>query len=103
MNFISLQAVNEHAEGIQCALAFKTIHALLGNHKIIVEPEVFLKPTKERILDSSITFSLSGHLDSFTQSFTQGAKYRHQISRAIGPLLLSAVQRKYKDMAIYND
>lgn len=71
LHFISLQAVNENAEGIQCALAFKTIHARLGNHKIIVGPEVFLKLTKEPILDSSITFSLSVYLDSYTQSFTE--------------------------------
>ncbi|PPC84486.1 MAG: hypothetical protein CTY38_01625 [Methylotenera sp.] len=104
LHFISLQAVNEHAEGIQCGLAFKTIHARLGNHKIIVGPEVFFEAYKRTDLRFiNYLFSFRAFRFIYAKFYIVFAKYRHQISRAIGPLLLSAVQRKYKDMAIYND
>lgn len=94
--FVSLQEIDTTCDDINCELAYKTIHARLGDNEIIVGPEVFYeayKRTDLRLLN--YLFSLKIVRFIYAKFYVLFAKYRHQISRLIGPSLLGLVQRKY--------
>ncbi len=74
----------------------KTIHARLDDNQIIVGPEVFFeayKRTDLRMMSYLFSFGLIRFI--YAKFYAFFAKYRHQISKAIGPLMLRLVQKKY--------
>jgi predicted DCC family thiol-disulfide oxidoreductase YuxK len=96
LDFVSLQQLDPAAGVINCELAMQTIHARLGDNMIIVGPEVFFEAYKRTNLSMiNFLFSFSVFRFLYAKFYKIFAKYRHQISRAIGPLLLSLVQKKY--------
>jgi len=96
LDFVSLQEVDNQVSDINCALAFKTIHARLGDHKIIVGPEVFFEAYKRSdLILMNYLFSFRLFRFFFAKFYIVFAKYRHKISRVFGPFLLSMVKSKY--------
>ena len=96
LDFVSLQQLDPAAGVINCELAMQTIHAQLGDNMIIVGPEVFFEAYKRTNLSMiNFLFSFSFIRFLYAKFYTIFAKYRHQISRAIGPWLLNLVQKKY--------
>jgi len=94
--FVSLQHLDTSTNDISCELAFKTIHAQLGDKQLIVGPEVFFEAYKRTDLTLvNYLFSFKVIRFIYTKFYFVFAKYRHQISRVIGPCLLDLVQRKY--------
>jgi predicted DCC family thiol-disulfide oxidoreductase YuxK len=96
LEFVSLQELNADVDYVNCELAFKTIHARLGEREIIVGPDVFYeayKRTNLRFINFVFSFSVARFM--YGKFYVLFAKYRHQISKVIGPMLLSYVQRRY--------
>lgn len=95
LDFVSLQNIEVSCD-INCELAFETIHARLGDHQIIVGPEVFFEAYKRTDL-RLINFFFSIRLFKFIYSkfYYLFSKYRHKISKFIGPFILACVQRRY--------
>ncbi len=94
--FVSLQNISNSASDINCELAYKTIHARLGDKQLIIGPEVFFeayKRTDLRLINYIFSFRVIRFI--YTKFYFLFAKYRHQISKLIGPFLLNLVQRKY--------
>lgn len=98
LDFVNLREMNASEEGINCELAFKTIHARLGDDKIIVGPEVFFEAYKRSDLTLiNYLFSFRFIRFCYAKFYTFFAKYRHNISSVIGSFLLSSVKKKYPD------
>lgn len=96
LDFVSLQQLDPANSNVNCELAMQTIHARLGDKQIIVGPEVFFEAYKRTNLSMiNFLFSFSFIRFLYAKFYKIFAKYRHQISRVIGPLLLSLVQKKY--------
>ena len=97
LEFVSLQELDADVDGVNCELAFKTIHARIGDKQIISGPEVFFEAYKRTNLwRINYLFSFAVIRFLYSKLYIVFAKYRHQISRVIGPRLLSYVQKKYK-------
>jgi predicted DCC family thiol-disulfide oxidoreductase YuxK len=96
LEFVSLQNLDANCHDINCELAFKTIHARLGDSEIIVGPEVFYEAYKRTDLRTvQYLFSFRVVRFVYARFYVLFAKYRHQISRVIGPCLLGMVRKKY--------
>ena len=96
LDFVSLQQLDPATGDVNCELAMQTIHARLGDKQMIVGPEVFFEAYKRTNLSMiNFLFSFSFIRFLYAKFYTIFAKYRHQISRAIGPWLLNLVQKKY--------
>jgi hypothetical protein len=94
--FVSLQEIDASCDDINCELAYKTIHARLGNNEIITGPEVFYEAYKRTDLKLlNYLFSLRIIRFIYAKFYVLFAKYRHQISKLIGPYFLGIIQRKY--------
>lgn len=96
LDFVSLQQLDTSTGDINCELAYKTIHARLGDKQLITGPEVFFeayKRTDLRFINYLFSFEVIRFF--YAKFYILFAKYRHQISKVIGPSLLSLVQRKY--------
>lgn len=84
------------SSGIDCKLAMQTIHARLGEHTLLVGPEVFFeayKRTDLRWVNALFSFALMRFV--YAKAYVFFAKYRHQISKVIGPYLLKRVKARY--------
>ncbi|OZA04932.1 MAG: hypothetical protein B7X95_08385 [Methylophilaceae bacterium 17-44-8] len=98
LDFVSLQALDSTDHQINCELAFKTIHARLGEKKMITGPDVFFEAYKRTDLKViNLLFSFRLFRFFYAKFYLIFAKYRHNISKIIGPSLLNFVQRKYPD------
>jgi predicted DCC family thiol-disulfide oxidoreductase YuxK len=96
LNFVSLQTLDPASANINCDLALKTIHARLDDKTTIVGPEVFFEAYKRTDLRMiSYLFSFPVFRFFYAKFYSVFAKYRHQISRVIGPLMLNLVQKMY--------
>lgn len=94
--FESLQQLDFANADIKCELALKTIHAKLGDHEIIVGPDVFYEAYKRTDLRLvNYLFSLKLFRFIYARFYVLFAKYRHQISKLIGPCILHLVQKRY--------
>lgn len=96
LDFVDLQQLDTSTGDINCELAYKTIHARLGDKQLINGPEVFFeayKRTDLRFINYLFSFAVIRFL--YAKFYIFFARYRHQISRFIGPCLLNLVQRKY--------
>ena len=100
LDFVSLQDLRPKDCDINCDLAMQTIHARLGESQIITGPEVFFeayKRTDLRFVNYIFSFSFFRYV--YAKFYLNFAKYRHQISKVIGPTLLSLAKKKYPDAA----
>ncbi|MBC7787969.1 MAG: DUF393 domain-containing protein [Methylophilaceae bacterium] len=98
LDFVSLQDLRPADCDINCDLAMQTIHARLGENQIIKGPEVFFeayKRTDLRFVNTIFSFSFFRYV--YAKFYLRFAKYRHQISKVIGPTLLALVKKKYAD------
>ena len=94
--FKSLQQLDFADSDIQCELALKSIHAKLGDHELIIGPEVFYEAYKRTDLRFvNWLFSLKFFRFIYARLYLIFAKYRHQISKLIGPCMLYLVHKKY--------
>jgi predicted DCC family thiol-disulfide oxidoreductase YuxK len=78
LEFVSLQELDADIDGVNCELAFKTIHAQLGESEIIVGPDVFYeayKRTNLKFINLLFSFSVSGFI--YGKFYFIFAKYRH--------------------------
>lgn len=93
--FVSLQTLNQADCDINCELAMQTIHARLGN-TIITGPQVFFEAyqrTNLTILPFLFSFRLIRIL--YANFYMLFAKFRHAISKCIGPTFLRIAYWKY--------
>lgn len=100
LDFVSLQDLRPTDCDINCDLAMQTIHARLGESQIITGPEVFFeayKRTDLRFFNTIFSFSFFRYV--YAKFYLNFAKYRHQISKVIGPTLLNLAKKKYPDAA----
>jgi predicted DCC family thiol-disulfide oxidoreductase YuxK len=82
--------------GIDCKLAMQTIHAKLGEHTLLVGPAVFFEAYKRTDLRwVNVLFSFALVRFVYAKAYVFFAKYRHQISKVIGPYLLKRVKARY--------
>jgi len=98
LDFVSIQELGSSTVDVNCELALKTIHARLGDNLIVVGPDVFFEAyrrTNLRVINYLFSFYVFRFV--YANFYKIFAKYRHQISRLIGPLLLNKVQKKYPD------
>lgn len=98
LDFVSLQDLRPTDCDINCDLAMQTIHARLGESQIITGPEVFFeayKRTDLRFVNTIFSFSFFRYV--YAKFYLNFAKYRHQISKVIGPTLLNLAKKKYPD------
>lgn len=96
LHFVSLQNLEIFDRDINCELAMQSIHARLGDTQVITGPEVFFEAYKRTDLKViNWVFSFTVMRSIYAIFYFKFAKYRHQISRAIGPCLLSLVKKKY--------
>lgn len=94
--FVSLQSLHPADCDINCELAMQTIHARLGNDTIITGPQVFFEAyqrTNLTILPFLFSFRLIRNW--YARFYVVFAKYRHAISKCIGPALLRIAYWKY--------
>jgi hypothetical protein len=81
---------------LNCDLAMKTIHARLGDNKIITGPRVFQEAYKRTDLKLiNYLFSLAWFRFIYSKFYILFAQYRHQISSVIGPCLLRWAKNRY--------
>lgn len=98
LHFVSLDTLSPAQHEINCELALKTIHARLGDKKIITGAEVFFEAyqrTDLKLINVLFTFKLFRLF--YANFYTLFAKHRHTISKLLGPSLLRLVQRKYPE------
>lgn len=96
LHFVSLQNLEISDSDINCELAMQSIHAKLGDTQVITGPEVFFEAYKRTDLKViNWVFSFTFMRSIYAIFYLKFAKYRHQISRAIGSCLLSLVRKKY--------
>ncbi len=97
LDFVSIQEIDPSTCNVNCDLALQTIHARLGDNLTIVGPAVFFeayKRTDLRIINYLFSFPIIRFF--YSKFYVVFAKYRHQISKLVGPLMLNLVQKKYR-------
>lgn len=94
--FVNLHELEASTSDINCKLAMQSIHARLGQSEIISGPRVFqeaYKRTDLRLMNAF--FSKAWFRFFYAKFYTVFAKYRHPISKFIGPCLLRWAKRHY--------
>ena len=95
LSFVNLHAMDS-ADEVSCELAMKNIHGLIGDN-LIVGPRVFDEAYKRTDLKLiNYLFSLAWFRFFYAKFYVLFAKYRHQISRLIGPCLLRWAKSRYR-------
>lgn len=91
VNLHTLDATNE----INCELAMKTIHGRIGD-TLISGPSVFQEAYKRTDLQLvNYFFSFAWFRFIYARFYVFFAKYRHSISKLIGPCLLRLAKKRY--------
>lgn len=96
-----LQFINIHDENlvdspINCASALEIIHAQFENGQVIKGPTVFAEAYKRSDLTvMKWLFSFKLFQRVYAIFYVCFAKYRHQISKLIGPILVKLAKWKY--------
>lgn len=92
--FVNLHTLDV-ANQINCELAMKTIHGRIGD-TLISGPGVFQEAYKRTDLELvNYLFSFAWFRFVYARFYVLFAKYRHQISRMIGPCLLRLAKKRY--------
>jgi predicted DCC family thiol-disulfide oxidoreductase YuxK len=92
LSFVNLHAMDS-ADEVSCELAMKNIHG----DNLIVGPRVFDEAYKRTDLKLiNYLFSLAWFRFFYAKFYVLFAKYRHQISRLIGPCLLRWAKSRYR-------
>lgn len=100
LQFVSLQSIHQAECDINCELAMQTIHARLGEHKMITGPEVFFQAyqrTNLTIIPFLFSFRVIRYL--YAKFYVVFAKHRHAISKCMGPTLLRIAHWKYPNQS----
>ena len=96
LKFINVQEGVGVEEGINCELALKVIHAKLANGQVIKGPVVFAEAYKRSDLTAmKWLFSFTLFQQFYALFYRFFAKFRHQISKTIGPTMLKLARYKY--------
>ena len=97
-----LQFIDIHdadvTEAIDCDLALKVIHAQFASGKVIKGPSVFKEAYKRSdltVMKWLFTFRLFQPF--YVIFYPIFAKFRHQISKLIGPTMLKIAKRKFPE------
>lgn len=92
--FVNLHSLDSSSE-VNCELAMKTIYGKIGD-VLINGPSVFQEAYKRTDLKFvNYLFSFAGFRFAYAKFYVVFAKYRHQISRLIGPCLLRVAKKRY--------
>ncbi len=98
LTFIDVHDNNALGETVSCDLALKVIHAQLASGKVIKGPKVFEEAYKRsdlKIMKWLFSFKLFQGL--YAVFYPLFAKFRHQISKLIGPIMLKLAKSKYPE------
>ena len=92
--FVDLHTLDSSGD-VNCELAMKTIHGRIG-HALINGPSVFQEAYQRTDLKFvNYLFSFAWFRFVYAKFYVVFAKYRHQISSAIGPCLLRLSKKRY--------
>jgi|LNFM01.1.fsa_nt_gb predicted DCC family thiol-disulfide oxidoreductase YuxK len=93
---VAAQDYRESSHGVSCDAALATIHARLGDHRLLRGPAVFAEAYRRADLTRSAwLFSRPALQPLLGFAYRQFARHRHAISRFAGPLLLRIARRLY--------
>ena len=96
LHFVNLHELSASESEVDCSLAMETIHARLGQNKIITGPNVFHEAYKITNLKwVNYLFSFAWFRFLYAQFYKVFARHRHQISRLVGPWLLRWAKKRY--------
>ncbi len=98
LTFIDVHDNIALGETVSCDLALKVIHAQLASGKVIKGPKVFEEAYKRsdlKIMKWLFSFKLFQGL--YAVFYPLFAKFRHQISKLIGPIMLKLAKYKYPE------
>jgi len=96
LKFVNLNDPNLINTEFNCQLAFEIIHARLGSGELLKGSRVFEEAYKRSDLKfMKYLFSLKPFKLLYGFIYIAFAKYRHQISRFIGPVLLKLAKNLY--------
>lgn len=98
LKFIDVHDKNALGQTISCDLALKVIHAQLASGKVIKGPKVFEEAYKRSDLTvMKWLFSYKLFQGLYAIFYPIFAKFRHQISKLIGPIMLKLAKYKYPE------
>ncbi len=98
LKFVNVNDENAVDQAINCELALQVIHAQLASGRIIKGPKVFEEAYKRsdlRLMKWLFSFRLFQQF--YAVFYTLFAKFRHQISKCIGPTMLKLAKRLYPE------
>ncbi len=98
LKFVNLHNENNMDKDINCELALKVIHAKLSNGEVVKGPKVFEEAYKRSDLTLMKTlFSWKLFRMFYGAFYITFARFRHQISKLIGPAMLKFAKNKYPE------
>ncbi len=96
LTFINLHDENTMDPSINCERAMQVIHARLSSGEIIKGPKVFEEAYKRSdLVVMKYLFSFNLFQQCYGLFYMTFARFRHQISKLIGPTLLKLAKYKY--------
>lgn len=96
LKFIDVHDKDAAGSVIDCDIALKVIHAQLESGQVIKGPTVFAEAYKRSdVRVMKWLFSCSLFQQFYAVFYRFFAKFRHQISKLIGPIMLKLAQYKY--------
>jgi len=96
LKFINLHDENIMDKAINCQLALEVIHAKLSNGQVITGSRVFEEAYQRAdLIIMRRLFSFKSFQLFYGIFYITFARFRHQISKLIGPTMLKLVKRKY--------
>lgn len=96
LTFVDLHDAYAVNQQVNCALAMEIIHAKLGDDTIITGASVFAEAYKRadvKVMKWLFSFALFETI--YSVFYMKFARYRHHISKWIGPSLLRLANRRY--------
>ncbi len=98
LTFVNVHDENAVDQTINCDLALEVIHAQLAGGKVIKGPKVFEEAYKRSDLTlMKWLFSFKLFQKFYAVFYPFFAKFRHQISKLIGPIMLKLAKHKYPE------
>lgn len=98
LKFVNLHDEETMDKTINCELALQVIHAKLSNGQVVIGSKVFEAAYQRSDLAvMKALFSFKPFQSLYSIFYITFARFRHQVSKLIGPTLLTLAKKKYPD------
>lgn len=98
LKFVNLHDEETMDKTINCELALQVIHAKLSNGQVVTGSKVFEAAYQRSDLAvMKALFSFKPFQSLYSIFYITFARFRHQVSKLIGPTLLTLAKKKYPD------